>query len=134
MTTSLLQNRYARMALVGYLVYRLTGQAVISAVLAAALVLILEQTGSKCTELFTLLNPMKELSVRTGCDSLTMKDVSAMFSDDTHMTATFRAAKVPLNMAPTDENAPVIATYLANHGIVVTPSCSPYLPRSSLLA
>lgn len=66
----------------------------------------------------------QDTDINPGCLGLKMKDILEVFNgDDEAMKQTLYNIQVPLNVPLDDENAPLLATYLMNHGYTLGGSC-----------
>jgi hypothetical protein len=62
--------------------------------------------------------------VYPGCQNAKVADLLALYNGDmTALKNGMYELSVPLNIALTDENAPLIATYFINHGKKISESC-----------
>lgn len=64
-------------------------------------------------------------AVLPGCYNITVSDLLESFANDkTKLMNAMLFSRVPGNLAVSDYNAPLIATYLINHGMTIKAPCS----------
>lgn len=66
---------------------------------------------------------VSDTDVFPGCLNVTIEDLAKMFKSPEEFKNVMHDCKVPSNVELTDENAPLIATYLINSGLLVSGEC-----------
>lgn len=65
-----------------------------------------------------------DTEVAPGCEDVSKSDLLALFGgDENKLQNALYEAGVPLNLSVSDDNAPKIATYLMNRGLVPSKTC-----------
>ena len=96
------------------------GLALISAIVVTVILMLL----GTFKESFDLITFTPD--VFPACKDVKVSDILANYKGDmSALKARLFSAGVPLNLALTDENAPLIATYLVNQGEMVIGRCGP---------
>lgn len=119
-----LNNDLARLLVFGLVGFSYSGRISFGVFFAIVMTLIFKLVNVLATQKdgFALVKP--ELNIHPGCSDMKVQDLMNYFNGDQQaLLVAMNNASCPYNIVLTDENAPIIATYLINNNHNISQKC-----------
>ncbi len=118
--TEAIQSAPVRVAIISVAIYMGNKNPAVAIALAFAFLMTLHLTNTSNVESFE--GP--KTAIYPGCSSLNLYDLLESFNNDKDsLLNAMRVSRVPGNVTLSDDYAPLIATYLLNHGFTLKNPC-----------